>query len=245
MSPESPTLFIVLMTGRTGSTLLVEALDSHPGIRARGEIHKHNHAKSTRRQLTRIRRHFASTTRSVDADGFKLKLKDIGDEAGLAKLLGELDIHVIHLQRRNRVKHAVSLFNAVRLFKATQNWNLYSEEDQSGPFSIDPAAFEARIQKVEREGRNLTRYVATLDRPTFVVAYEDLLTRRDETLDNVFEFSWSAGAAREKRRRLKNTPDDLRLIVENFDELREAYAGTEYQAMFDEVESLDVPEQSL
>lgn len=244
MSPESPTLFIVLMTGRTGSTLLVEALDSHPGIRARGEIRKHNHAKSTRRQLTRIRRHFASTTRSVDADGFKLKLKDIGDEAGLAKLLGELDIHVIHLQRRNRVKHAVSLFNAVRLFKATQNWNLYSEEDQSGPFSIDPAAFEARIQKVEREGRNLTRYVATLDRPTFVVAYEDLLTRRDETLDNVFEFL-GVPAQPVKSAAVKNTPDDLRLIVENFDELREAYAGTEYQAMFDEVESLDVPEQSL
>jgi hypothetical protein len=34
---------------------------------------------------------------------------------------------------------------------------------------------------------------------------------------------------------LKNTNDDLREAVVNFDELRAAYAGTRYESMFDEV----------
>ena len=34
---------------------------------------------------------------------------------------------------------------------------------------------------------------------------------------------------------VKVTSDDLRESIENFDDLREHYVGTEYEAMFDEV----------
>jgi hypothetical protein len=41
-----------------------------------------------------------------------------------------------------------------------------------------------------------------------------------------------------RARVLKNTHDDLRLAVRNFDELRARYAGTRFEAMFDEVITL-------
>lgn len=234
MASDESVRFIVLMLGRTGSTLLVEALDSHSRVRAMGEAFKHLPKKSPERQIRRIRGFFTNPSGGVDALGFKLKHRDIGDEDALHDLLCEFDARVIHLQRRNRVKHVISFFNAVRLYEATDDWNLYSPGDRGGSFRMDPGHFSARLEVIEGESSALSNFVAGLGLPTVDIWYEELLTDRKQTLASAFEFL-GVGPEPVDGATIKNTPDDLRHVLENFAELRSMYAGTRYAEMFDEV----------
>ena len=94
--------------------------------------------------------------------------------------------------------------------------------------------FAKRLEGLELARELLAAYIAELDLPTLCVAYEDLLTSRESTFGKVFDF---LGVSLEpvESAALKNTPDDLRLVVKNFLELRDRYRGTEYEAMFDEI----------
>jgi hypothetical protein len=76
--------------------------------------------------------------------------------------------------------------------------------------------------------------MSSLGRPTLQLYYEDML--RDETafMGRVFDFLNVTPRA-VKGKTLKNTSDDLREAVPNFDVLRARYIGTRYEAMFDEV----------
>ncbi len=234
MSDSSPVRFIVLMLGRTGSSLLVEALDSHSRVRARGEAFGHHSKRPPGRQIERIRDFYTTFDGSAGVVGFKLKYRDIGSVSALADLMRDLEIRVIHLQRRNRVKHVVSFFNAVRLFDATGGWNLYEADDRLGAFRLDPRDFAERLETMNDESAALAAYVAALELPTLDLSYEDLLTHRNQTIARVFSFL-GVGSEPVKPAALKNTPDDLRLVVRNFEQLYTIYRGTLYEAMFDEV----------
>ena len=83
----------------------------------------------------------------------------------------------------------------------------------------------------------LVAYATSLDLPLLRIDYRDLMIDPPATLARVFEHIGVeprpvAGST------LKNTSDDLRESVSNFDELRAPYVGTEYEAMFDEVLSV-------
>jgi hypothetical protein len=61
-----------------------------------------------------------------------------------------------------------------------------------------------------------------------------MLINEDEFIRRVFEFMGVRYLAI-KGKTLKNTQDNLRDAIVNFDELRRKYAGTPYEPMFDEV----------
>jgi hypothetical protein len=229
---RNPVRFVILFVGRSGSSNLVEALDSHPGISARGEW---LFGKDSDRQL-RVAREFLTQPPhgEYSAVGFKTKLKDVRDPEGFAKLLREAEARIIFLQRRNSIKHVVSRFNSYRLHGVTKHWNLYNEEDRLPPATIDLMWFSGNLQEIEEEKRELEGYVKNLGLPTLSLCYEDLLVEQRASLERVFSF---LGVRFEpvRGRCIKNTNDDLREAVSNFDELRSHYIGTPYEQMFDEV----------
>jgi hypothetical protein len=70
--------------------------------------------------------------------------------------------------------------------------------------------------------------------PTLTVHYEDLLVYFEAAMARTFAFlevPWQPvrGAA------LKNTSDDLREVLANFEEVKARYRDTPYEEMFDEV----------
>jgi hypothetical protein len=168
------------------------------------------------------------------AIGFKTKLKDALDLAGLAKLLREVGARVILLQRHNSIKSVVSWFNSERLYEASGDWNLYSKRDRLPPATIDVVKFRRRLKQVEDRKRELESYVRNLELPTLSSYYEDLLMDQQVALGRVFSF---LGVQPEPvlARSIKNTSDDLREAVSNIDELRSHYVGTPYEQMFDEL----------
>lgn len=233
---DRATPFVLLFTGRTGSTYVIEALAAHDEIYAVGEGFGAQGGESdAARQLRWVRALLTQPrTAGFRAIGFKAKLRDVGNPEGLADLLREVRAHIIHMRRRNRVKTVVSWVNSERLSSSTGDWNLYDETDRLPPLTIDAVDFERRLEEVEIGERLLEEYVEMLGLPTLSLDYETLLTEPARTIEGLCTF---LGVKRLPLRgvALKNTADNLREAVTNFDELRSRLQGTRYVQMFDEV----------
>ncbi len=229
--------YVILFIERDGSTYLTSLLTSHPQIEAiyeRFAVLKQKGAGADQ-QLAWAREFFTPRLfNRVKALGFKAKLVDVLDRPAFAALLQEKQVRVIQMQRRNRVKAVVSRINARRLFERSGNWNLYKETDRLQAEAIDPQLFAGYLHEREEADRELEEFTAGLDLPTLKIVYEDLLVDREQTLDTIFRFL-KIDAYPVRTRTIKNTSDDLRTAILNFEELRSLYSGSHYAAQFDEV----------
>lgn len=239
--PEQFTKFVVLFLGRSGSTYLMETLRSHSTIRARGE---HLFKLKTLGSAAQIQwtREFFTLPAQVPyrAIGFRTKLSDVVDADEFADLLRSLDVRIIHLDRHNLVKQAISWLNSEQLHETTGAWNLYRAADRLPPLEVDQSKFADYLALLVQGRRRLGRYVANLRSPTLHITYEDLLVDYQDTIMRVFKFLEVPPDSVESRIR-KTTNDNLRLAISNFAELRAQYAGTTYEPMFDEVLVDDSP----
>jgi LPS sulfotransferase NodH len=231
------TRFVILFVERSGSTYLATLLDAHPDVLARREEFAHllQKGKGGVEQLAWAREFYSPPLfGDRKALGFKTKLVDILDKPGFAQLLKENGCRVVQLQRRNHVKAAISTLNAKRLHEVSGNWNLLNETDRMPAFPVNLEEFERLLQERLEWDRELEDYVESLKLPSLPLYYEDMLINEDEFIRRVFEFMGVRYLAI-KGKTLKNTQDNLRDAIVNFDELRRKYAGTPYEPMFDEV----------
>lgn len=231
------TPFVILFVERAGSTFLITALKSHPEVQALTEKFDamRKEGKDAAEQLewanTYLTPPLVGTHRAV---GFKTKLVDVLDRDGFARLIAERKCHVIQMLRRNPVKAVVSTLNARRQWNLSGNWNRLSDNTKLPPFTVDPAEFARLLEEREQLDRDVEGYVTALQRPTLRLFYEDLLQDEHAFVSKTLNFLNCADLPLTSLT-LKNTSDDLREAVVNFDELRASYAGTRYESMFDEV----------
>jgi LPS sulfotransferase NodH len=229
--------FVVLFEGRSGSTFLLDALASHPHIQARKEV-----MADLRRQGVAPTTQLAAAARLLSpawlgpyrAIGFKSKLGDLLDRDAFAELLRARQVYVIYLRRQNQIKAVVSAFRGQALKQASGGWNLYDQAQRLPPLTIEPATFDRWLQEREQREAALAAYVADLGRPTLPLHYEALLIGPEALFAEALAFL-GVRPQTLRPRTLKHTSDDLSRALANFDELRRAYAGTPYEAMFNEV----------
>ena len=253
--------FVVLFPGRSGSTYVISALDAHPAILAKGEVLDPMRPEGPEKQLEWTRRYLRGPILNRNrAVGFKTKLRDVLDQDGFATILRDLDVRIIYLDRRNDVKHAISRITARRLKDTIGRWNRYDGDARLDPIEVDLEDFQTRLEAVEAEKATISEYVGRLEGrlpaaysvdvafktpvllPSAVAIatellhldYEDLLADPTATFHRILAFLGLPPAPIQGST-LKNTSDDLREVVTNFDELRARYTGTPYEAMFDEV----------
>ena len=209
----------------------MEALDAHPQIDAGLEELGSRREEGAEAQIEFARTFLtAPRTPPVAAAGFKTKLQDVLDRDSLAALLRDIRAHVILLQRRNVVKAVVSWFRSEVVNRTTGDWNVYRSADRPASVTIDPAEFAQRLRTYEEARADLQRYALSLERPTLMLYYEDLLDDPASTLGCACGFLGVAAVPVEGRA-VKATPDDLRLAVTNLVELEET-AGPRYRALF-------------
>jgi hypothetical protein len=225
-----------MFTGRTGSSYLISMLVTHPQIAAVGE-----HLVDFQGEGAEAQIHWAKEFLTPPiigrhrAIGFKTKLIDILDPDGFAHLLRQLECNIVHMNRQNRIKAVVSRINSLRLYEATDQWNLFSEEDRlQSRMTIDPEQFESFLQHKEKIDRELEIYVDHMKLPTLKIYYEDLISDKEGTLENLFSFL-GVSSHPVRSATFKNTKDNLREVIANFDEIRFRYLGTPYEPMFDEI----------
>lgn len=231
------TPFVILFVERDGSTFMTSLLQTHPDIKAVYERFSvmNQKGESARDQLSWAREYWTPPfIGKKGAFGFKTKLVDVLDSDGFSQLLREKQVAIIHMQRRNRIKAVVSRINARRLYEATGNWNLYKDADRRPPMTIDIEEFHTFVREREEADQTLADFVAGLQLPVELVQYEELQQDKDAVLRRLFPFLGVSYLPLEGKTR-KHTRDDLREVITNFDDLQANFAGTPYEAMFDEV----------
>jgi len=246
------THYVILFQGRAGSSYLIDALGRLPGVVASGEdlTELAPPSGSMLRRLRWLVRpavgdtpagvQFAYTRwfyearwEGAQAVGFKTKVKDIYDHEMLGRLLNEFDVRAIVLERRNLVKQAVSRLNAARLHEERRQWNRRTGDASLGPFEADPELFDRMLRRVVFSQDMLDSFIAYLGAPTLRLEYEELERDRATWFGSICQFLGlppvepTSGLG-------KNTPDDLRAVLLNFDALRAQYRGTPYAMMFEE-----------
>ena len=220
--------FILLFQGRVGGSYCQQALASHPRIHCEGEIL--SAISDPVGQIERARRAFAADPRWA---GFKTKLRDIADPTAFAEFVERTGVRALFLHRRNTVKAAISVINGKRLYQQHGVWNLTNDSQRLPPFSVSKTTLDQRLARREQWDSALDEYYQRLDTPKQRFHYEELIADEAGYLDQLLDFL-GADKLRLKPGLLKNTNNDLRQVIANFDELRAAYAGTRYQAMFDD-----------
>lgn len=229
------TSYVLFLVGRVGSTYLTHLLNSHPDVYALQEELAELQEQGAEAQLGWARDFLSPPlvgTKSVR--GFSVKRIQLADPDRFTELLHEKQPKIIHMQRRNRVKAVVSYLNGKRLAEKTGMWGLFNEKDRLPAFTIDPDEFDLSLKKRQQVEQDLADYVDTIKLPKLELYYEDMLVDLDGFLGSLFAFL-GVDPKQLHAEVKKNTSDDLRLVIENFDELKAKYTGTPYEQMFDEV----------
>ncbi len=221
--------FVIVFPGRTGSSWLVSALDDHPAIEARGEILVRRDA---REQADLIPGALAARGR-IRARGFKTKMKDVADPDLLRTAIHAADAVVVHMRRPDRLRLALSRINARRLHAETGRWNRTesaSHAARGGPIAFDEwhAALVACGEEVDR----VDAFAASMAGEVVEVRYAEILRDPAGVLEAVQR---AVGVAPRPLRSqvVKNTDEDLRTVIPDFDDLRARFADTPFATVFD------------
>ncbi len=224
--------FVILFEGRTGSTYFCQHLQSHPRIKAGLEILGPLRERPAAEQIAFARQ--ALTPPLIGrhkAVGFKTKLRILDEAAPFAALLKELNVRVIYMQRRNRIKVTVSAICSNMLKEKVNDFNVYSEKDRLGRVTIPPEEFDRTLTEREVLDQELNDFVTGLELPTLEIFYEDVLESVERQVERVCEFL-EVPYQKTHSDMVKASSDNLQEMLENFDELKSRYAGTPYEAMF-------------
>ena len=180
------------------------------------------------------------------ACGFKLKYPlqlDLYPEVVSELKLVSSTLRIIVLSRRNLVKQAVSSQNLHRKLTRVDDAanlppNQVTGNETFEPIKIDlPRAIRytkllnAEYEMFQAKAREL---VSENTSRILHIDYEDLLYEQADTLMRVFTFLDVADHYKVTSNMRKIIPDDLSKAVLNFDELQDAFRGTEFMEMLNE-----------
>ena len=222
--------FIVLTRSRTGSNLLISLLESHPNIRADGEIFMELNGRDYTDSLAKV---FAKQPYYIRARGFKIFYYHPRDDAscGLWNDLVNLDdLCVIHLKRRNILRTLISQKIAASqdVWLATSPSH-HNGENKAVTFTVEQLkkGFR-RTRKFEEDGDARFR-----KHPLMSVYYEDLIDDTEAVFREVSDFLGVQYLPPKTNLRRQN-PESINDLLENYDQLKSAFYGTEWQPFFDE-----------
>lgn len=223
--------FFIFAQGRTGSTLLVQLLNSNPDIYCEGEILR-------RKVLSPYHFVKAYSHRSQRPFfGFKVKIYQLTTDqriehpkAFLERMLRD-GWKLIYLQRTDIVRHAMS--NVVAAHRRSFHHRTSQGALKLEKFRVDAPNLIHRIKLRERWLRDEAEVLNGFS--YLPVHYEtDLLhtDRHQETLNRVFDYLGVARAT-VKAQLVRTSKDKLADVIENYDEVLRAISATKYGAYLD------------
>lgn len=222
--------FVVISDSRTGSTLLMHFLNSHPEIICLGEEFKYLKESSCREIWNRI---FHKRPKSVNWVGFKLFYfhPSSGNDNEVWDFIEkDKEIVIIHLTRINILRSYVSKQVGLKTRMWTENIkkpNNITKDDKLIRLDFDGCKenFESVANyRDQTEQRFKTHKVIAM-------IYEDLAQSKQKTMDKVFQ---ELGVADFKvsTNMKKQNPESLKELVVNYSEIKDRFKNTEWEFLF-------------
>ncbi len=241
---------IILTTQRTGSTFLVECLDSHPEVYCLGEmlagghvwvpdfVYKSRYATKAYRYLSSgaafstwmMNRYFARADRPVMV--FKAMYNHIRPPWTIRYLREHPEIRILHLRRHNLLKQFVS--HQLIAVKRDKVWQPHATAPVT-PASITISS-EAALQYMRRLRAEYDAHEQLFNgHARLPLCYETMVggqSLRPEVAREVCEFL-GIGQQPMRSTLIKMNPVDLRSMVKNYDELAADIGRTEFADLLD------------
>jgi len=248
------TRFVLLSTQRSGSTWVVDTLNSHPRVVAYSELFMHGsegrpkwggerglvywrtfleEKGSPRSRLVRaywlwryLGRAYASQP-GVDAAGFKLMYSQLRVSRPLLPVLVLRRVRIIHLIRRNALDILLS-----KEAGAARGGTLHARSTdavQTVQLRLPTEGLLERIASHEREVARARARFSRLGLAYREVAYEDLVRDEEREFASLFGFlrvGPANGAVSSSLRKVNPTSHEE--LIENYDEVRTALEGTRF-----------------
>jgi sulfotransferase family protein len=163
-----------------------------------------------------------SPTDGVPARGIRLSYEQVRKYPDSLPWVLENDVRIIHLVRENALKAVVSHFTAKK-----RGFAHATSQVPKVTLRLPPAELKALLVQRERE---IDRYrVLFQGRPCCEVFYETFLAQKEEETRRLLDFLGISRYAPLTSRLVKQNPDSLRDILENYDEIARALRGTSFE----------------
>jgi LPS sulfotransferase NodH len=241
--------FVIVGVARTGSTLLLDLLNGHEQVIAFGELFRGDGAIGwdrwpfrTHQSPRLLRLHaarpvefletavFRRWPREVAAVGFKLFYYHArtGSQAAVwDHLRSDPDLAIIHLKRLNLLEQYLSL----RLAHATNVWSSLKSAAPVEPVRLSADDCLRHFQEVQAQEAACDAHFA--GRRVLTVTYESLVADRSSAMARVAaHLGLRPGPLEAKVVRQRTEP--LSRAIANYEELREAFAGSTWERFFRE-----------
>jgi hypothetical protein len=248
-------IYMITCAARTGSTMLVYLLRSHPEICSHGEIFspgkigglsgtylskRHarpefiDHLSAERdRDPIKFLYKIALDLQGKKAVSFKLKYeelilpeyKTLRDE-----IVNDRDFRIIHLRRENLLRRYLSHY--VVNFVTHVTMAIHGQVIPEVPrVELDPHDCQKDFETVLGREKEFVELFA--QHPSFSISYEEMVAGDAKKIGALLDFMGvSSRELTTTTRRLGC--DDLRQVIANFEELRTYFAGSSYSKFFEQ-----------
>jgi hypothetical protein len=165
----------------------------------------------------------------VKAVGYKVNYSQIRKYKTTISWLKQNDVKVIHLLRNNLLKRLVS-------HKIANTRNLCHSTESLEPIQvhIDPEILkEDFLRRQNRFAKYRNFFLNVIDVPYLEVEYELLISDYDMQIRKILGFIEIDNYMRLYSKFVKVNPDSLEDIIENYSEVKQALANTQFEKFFD------------
>lgn len=222
--------FVIISRSRTGSTLLMSLLDSHPNVECSGEIFKNLNDKNCHQIWSS---HFGKYRKQIKQVGFRLFYYHPFDEDKSVWdfLKKDKSITVIHLTRNNMLRTLASQ----KIGSKTKIWTQKDGDVQ--PVSVVNKQISLSKQECLDFFKETSQYEEEInkvfnDRNLVKVNYEELTEHSTSTTNYIFE-KLSVPTHQSISNRKKQNPEPLAELITNYAVLKAAFKGSEFEAFFE------------
>ena len=220
--------FVIISRSRTGSTLLMALLRSHPNIHVEGELFKVLNGKSCKQIWDELYDKHPARIKQV---GFKLfyyhPFDD--DQSVWDYLLEDKNISIIHLRRENMLRALVSQKIGEKTKQWTQHINAKGSADKV--IQLDPEECRTTFENIsayeERTRQQFARH------KTYVECTYERLAADGYNLANELYAQFDLPAHKPTTVLKKQNPESMQDLVSNYEEVKEHFSTTKWAYLFD------------
>jgi LPS sulfotransferase NodH len=253
--------FVIVGVARTGSTLLLSLLNAQPSVVAFGELFRGDGAIGwdippfLSRQAPRLLHKFqtrpleflnteifSAWPSEVAAVGFKLFYYHARSGAQAAVwdyLRNDPKLVVIHIKRLNVLEQYLSL----RVAHATNVWSSSSPPVETlEPIRLDPEHCRRHFEEVRAQQTECDAFFAGQRIQT--LTYEDLVANRAAAIQRVADHLGLRQLEAVEARIVRQRTRPVSAAIANYEELRDFFAGSEWEVYFGQPDTLLAGQQA-